>query len=247
MKIKQFEIIDRCLFWKEKEMLVIGDLHLGYEGALNENGIAIPKSQVEETKVILTNIFKKTGKVKEIVLLGDLKHYFSRILRQEFNDLKEIIIFLKENLKESGKIIVIKGNHDKILTPITSLFNYITIKDFYLVDNVEFFHGDLLEFKSVRPFSFDKNIDLLILGHFHPAITLREGAKQEKYKCFLEGYSKELDKKIIIVPSFFPLIEGSDIIQDIKLKICILNFRIIALDEEGDIYDFGKVKSLKNN
>jgi len=38
MKIKQFEIVNRCLYWKEKKALIIGDLHLGYEDSLKESG-----------------------------------------------------------------------------------------------------------------------------------------------------------------------------------------------------------------
>ena len=75
MKIERFEAIDRCLYWKEKETLIVGDLHLGYEENLNESGISIPKSQLEETINIFKRIFleiKKNGwKIKEIILLGN--------------------------------------------------------------------------------------------------------------------------------------------------------------------------------
>ena len=31
MKIADFEIVDRCLFLAKEKILVVGDLHLGYE------------------------------------------------------------------------------------------------------------------------------------------------------------------------------------------------------------------------
>ena len=51
------------------------------------------------------------------------------------------------------------------------------------------------------------------MGHGHPAVSLSEGVKKEKYKCFLVGkYSKAGNGKrdVIIVLSFFPLVEGTD-------------------------------------
>lgn len=60
---------------------------------------------------------------------------------------------------------------------------------------------------------FDNNkIKTIFLGHLHPAISIRENVKTERYKCFLAGKYK--NKKIIILPSFFPMIEGQDVSKE---------------------------------
>jgi hypothetical protein len=247
MKIERFEAIDRCLYWEEKETLIVGDLHLGYEENLNESGISIPKSQLKETLKIFERIFRvmkeKDWKIKEIVLLGDIKHYFSGILRQEFNDFRKIVDLLEKNIKLGGKIVIVKGNHDSILEPITRNYNNIELKDYYNINDVLFLHGHQLETEKLSLEILDKKNKLIIMGHFHPAISLIEGAKTEKYKCFLYGKLNLIKKETIIMPSFFPLIEGSDVLSELEMHLN--NFEVYILDEDSNIYDFGKVKKLK--
>lgn len=240
-KIERFEAMDRCLFWKERKMLVVGDLHLGYEGLLNERGWTFPRTQVDETLEILKRIFEKTGKLKEVVLLGDVKHYFAGVLTMEFRDVYKIIEFIKKNLYENGKIVIVKGNHDNILEPIVKNYNFVELKDNYFVEDVCFFHGDKDSFSKFILDSKAKKCKLVVVGHFHPAVTLIEDAKSEKYKCFLFGKDNKLKKQMIVVPSFFPLIEGSDVLKEIRERD-FSDFRVFVVSDR--VYDFGKVKSL---
>ena len=62
MKIKEFEIIEKSLFWKKEKILIIGDLHLGFEEVLREQGWHIPKSQAKQTLGDLEKIFRQTKK-----------------------------------------------------------------------------------------------------------------------------------------------------------------------------------------
>jgi len=249
MKIERFEAIDRCLYWKEKQTLVVGDLHLGYEENLNESGISIPKSQLKETIEIFERIFRvlkeKDWKIKEIVLLGDVKHYFSGILRQEFGDFKKVINLFEKNIEQNGKIFVVKGNHDNILEPITREYKNIELKEYYNIEDILFLHGHQLNMEKLNLKIVDKKNKLLVMGHFHTAISLIEGAKNEKFKCFLYGKLDLVKKYVIAMPSFFPLIEGSDILTEFDVDLS--NFKVYILDEESNIYDFGKVKNLKHN
>ena len=51
-----------------------------------ESGAVFPKTQMEETLDLFKKIFEKMGKLKRIILLGDVKHYFAGVLRGEFED-----------------------------------------------------------------------------------------------------------------------------------------------------------------
>ncbi len=233
MKIERFDAIDRCLFWKENKILIIGDLHLGYENYLNERGWVFPKTQMEETLKIFDAIFKKTGRVKKIVLLGDVKHYFGGILKKEFEDFYKLVEIFKKHLYKSGRIVIVKGNHDNILEPIVNKDKFrgrIFLKDFYDVEGVLFFHGNKRDFEKFQRKIEDKKIKLIVTGHFHPAVKINDGEKQEKFKCFVFGKYKK--KKWIIVPSFFPLEAGSDLFG--------LKGRIFVVADK--VYDFGKMK-----
>ena len=52
------EIIDLALYLKKEKILIISDLHLGYEEALNKQGYLIPRFQFEEIIKKLKSILK---------------------------------------------------------------------------------------------------------------------------------------------------------------------------------------------
>jgi len=242
VKIKQFEVVDRCLFWKEKRILIVGDLHLGYEDNLASRGFAVPRSQFSQTKEIIERIFNKIGKVEKIILLGDVKHVFGKIMKQEFFDFEQLIELLNKNLIKKGQIIITKGNHDTILETISKKHENIELCNKYIIEKTLFLHGDSKSVRENYEIIKDKKINLIVVGHFHPAYMLKDknSVKQEKFKCFLYGFSSEYQKEVVFVPSFFPLIEGSDIIQE--LEIYEKGMKLILIDGNGKTYDFGKIK-----
>jgi putative SbcD/Mre11-related phosphoesterase len=255
MKIKQFETVDRCLFWKEKKILVVGDLHLGWEEVLMERGWNFPKTQMEETLGLFEKIFKKTGKLKKIILLGDVKHYFAGILKSEFDDFYNLVNLFKKNLLKNGKVIITKGNHDNILEPILKNYDFIKLVDFFIEGDVLFFHGHMKQFNQVvldKTYKKYKKINLVIIGHFHPAVVISEkgSVKSEKYKCFLFGKLRQLKKELVVVPSFFPLVEGTNILANQKKGFLqgvydIRNFEVHVLSGGfGEVLGFGKVKKM---
>jgi len=232
---KGIEILNSCLLIKNK-VLVIADLHIGYEEALNKQGVFIPRSQFKETEAKLDEIFRQIGKVETIVINGDLKHEFSVISEQEWNETLKIFDILQRHCK---KIILIKGNHDAVLGPIAKKRG-LEIKDYYCIEDICILHGD----KIIQNLDIIK-LKVLIIGHEHPAISLREGIKQEAYKCFLFGVFKK--QKLIVMPSFLPIIEGSDIkreeILSPYLKQNLDNFEVFILGDK--VYRFGRLKNIE--
>jgi uncharacterized protein len=236
-----FKLIGKTIFFPKQGILAIGDLHLGYEQMLRNQGIMIEVDQLEETKKEIAPIIKRVKTLhtlKKIILLGDIKHHFA-FEQQEFFEVWNFLKFLE---KEIGKenIILIKGNHDTY-----TLKNY-ELKDFYIEDGLGFTHGDKTYLEL-----FEKEIKTVIISHIHPAVNIKDpqGIKREKFKCFLIGKYKR--KETIIVPSFFSFTEGinfdshggrnlpGQMISNQKLKS--FNTFIVG---KNKIYEFGKLKDL---
>jgi uncharacterized protein len=237
-QMNDIEYIGKCVFIQKegKKIVVIGDLHLGYEASLNAAGVFVTRTLFKTMIEELEQIFLKIGHVDEVVLLGDIKHAFGRILKEEWKETDLLINFLRE---KSRKIIVIKGNHDALTDIIGKRLGFEVV-DIHLTMSLAFIHGD-------RDFSelWKKEVNTVFLGHLHPAILLSDGVKREKYKCFLEGTYKS--KNFVILPSFIGAQEGTDprdFDSNLPWKLQLSNFEVILIGENLENYNFGKLGSL---
>jgi uncharacterized protein len=221
---------------KNKKILVIGDLHLGYEESLNRTGVFVSKEIMKEMASELDEVFNKTGEVDKVVLLGDVKHDFGSIMKQEWRGSNELFEYLEE---KCNKIIIVKGNHDKIIEPIAKRRD-IEVKDFHIVGEYCFLHGDR-DFKDI----YEKKIKYWIMGHGHPAVKISDGVKVEKYKCFLVGKYKR--KQIIVVPSFLIYNEGSDPRENdlgLAWNFTLNKFDVKVVGEDLEVLEFGQLGKL---
>ncbi len=234
--INNIEIIDLALYFDST--LVIADIHIGYEEVLNKKGILVPRTQLEEATKRLDKIFDrlKNRRIERIIINGDLKHEFGTISEQEWrNTLK----FLDLLAKHCNEIVLIKGNHDTILGPIARKRN-VKVMDNIMVGNVLITHGDKISGKETL-----NKASAIIMGHEHPAISLKKDSRTETYKCFLKGKYK--GKDLIVLPSFNTLIEGTDILRDEILSPFLHqnldNFEVFVVEDK--VYNFGKLKNLR--
>lgn len=240
----KYIFVGKSLFFPKERILVVGDLHLGYESALKNQGVEIPLKQFEEAKEELENIIKYLkatyGKLTQIIFLGDIKHHFN-FMANEKEEIKKLIHFLRKYFEEKD-IILIRGNHEKNETNGKYL-------DYYLIKDIAFVHGHK-EFQEI----YDKNINLIVMGHLHPTVTISDEMKikKEKYKCFLVGRYKKKD--IVILPSFLSITEGvsqNDFSDEKGYDFSIIpskeleNFEVfIAQNETEAALDFGKLKEI---
>ncbi len=235
----KLEYIGKCLLieTKGKRILVVGDLHLGYEETLNQSGVFVTMKMFDEMIEYFDRVFDKVGKADYIVLLGDVKHDFGGILKQEWNDVLGLLDYFDDKCEE---IVIVKGNHDNILEPIARNREKVKLVEHFIFGEMGFLHGNK-DFEEI----WDREIKYWILGHGHPAIKIKDGVKTEKYKCFLEGRFRS--KEIIIVPSFFEYSEGSDprdndlgMAWDFDYK----KFKVRVVGEDLDVLDFGVLGKL---
>lgn len=240
-----YKLISKTIFFPKQGILAIGDLHLGYDSMLKNQGIRLNFDQLEETKKELEIIIKKIkalSTLRKIVLLGDIKHHFS-FEKTELFDLRNFLRFLEKFLPKED-IILIKGNHDTFTLKDYKLYNFYISED----KTLAFTHGD----KTYSELFKDKSIKTIIISHIHPAILIKDknNIKKEKFKCFLIGKYKS--KEFIVVPSFFPLIEGSEVNElessKCKFQTIIPSQKLKSFDTyvvgKNKIYSFGKLGNI---
>ena len=253
MKIlDDIEIIDLAIY--TNKTLIFTDFHIGYEEALNKQGLMVPRFQFQEIMKRLETIFSrlKNKKIERIIVNGDLKHEFGTISEQEWRHTLRLLDYFGQRCEE---IILIKGNHDTILGPIAKKRN-VRVLDYYIIFTINnktqksfknnydktkilVIHGDKIPDKELL-----KGVSTIIIGHEHPAVSVREGARAELFKAFLVGKWKKY--YIIVQPSFNLFVEGTDVLKEEVLspflKGNLRNFDAIIVADK--LYRFGKLKDL---
>jgi uncharacterized protein len=218
------------------DTLIISDLHIGYEQALNRGGLMVPRFQYEKILSRINDIIQKWD-ISRIIVNGDLKHEFGRITRQEWQESLNFIKFLKDNFNE---VILIKGNHDNFTKFIAEKTD-LEVYEIYRMENFIILHGD-----KIPENLMEMDEGTIIIGHEHPCIGIRNGERLEKIKCFLKGVYN--DKNLIIMPSFNFVTEGSDVLHEKPLSPFLKNISTNNLEVYGvenfEVLYFGKIKDI---
>lgn len=230
---RNIKIIDLGL--KIGKTLVIADLHIGFEEALNKQGILVPRFQFRDVYERIEKILKK-ARPDIVVVNGDIKHEFGKISEQEWRETLKVLDLLLQNCR---KVILVKGNHDTILGPIAKK------RDVGVVDKYEVDNGKILIVHGDKGIKLPRKTKVIIIGHEHPAVSIREGPRAEVFKCFLKGEYK--GRELIVMPSFNLVTEGTDILKEQLLspflKQKLDDFEVYVAGDK--VYDFGRIKDMK--
>ncbi len=226
--IENIEIKDLALYLVKEKTLILSDIHIGYEESLNKQGVMLPRRHLKDLLVRLEKVFENL-EVSRIVINGDLKHEFGTISNTEWKETLQLLDFLLEKCKD---IVLIRGNHDTILGPIAEK-REIKVRNYLPIGDILICHGDKV---------IDKECKVVVIGHEHCAVGLREGAKREVFKCFLKGSYE--DKVLIVMPSW-NFVLGSDVLQERLLSPYlddISEFEVYVVSDKT--YDFGLIRDL---
>lgn len=235
MNIDSVQLHDLCVFLVEQRILIISDLHLGYEESLHQSGFLVPHKQFKKTEKRIMQTLSKT-KAQTVVFNGDFKHNFGTIQPSEW---REGIQLLETIKKKVPNVFIIEGNHDPTIGPLIKKAD-IACGTQLLADDVLITHGDEIPKETTL-----KEIKTIIIGHEHPALVIQEGRHKESYKCFLVGKWK--NKRLIVMPSYNLITEGTNILSATNmspfLQQSLKTFRVIVVGEK--LLDFGLQKDLK--
>ena len=199
---------DGVLFWLEKKIAIVSDLHLEKGSSFASSGQFIPPFDSEETLKKLINFFK-THEVQTIILLGDTFHD-----RGALNRMSSKVKSIFDSLVENYEIIFVLGNHEnKMKSP------YIKFYERYIVDDIHFLHEAVLEKKYQ------------ISGHFHPVASLKINSKQITEKCLIHSENH------IIMPAFGEFTGGLNINNPVFKPFLNRNYYIYFLTKKS-VYKF---------
>jgi len=164
-----------CIFWKEKKMLLIADVHLGKVSHFRKAGLAVPPESIWKNYEQLNDV-NAYFDAESICFLGDLFH---STINNEWN------LFVDWVNQTDADIILIAGNHD-IISPQKYLDIDIPVYSEIITEGFLLSHHPQ-EREGLFNFS----------GHIHPGIRLRgKGRQWLKLPCFFQKPNQ------MILPAF---------------------------------------------
>ena len=147
-----------------EKILIISDLHIGWEASLAKNGIHIPSQTPKLLKKILD--LMKIHKPTSLIFLGDVKH---TITGAELSEWKEIPNLFEKISEITQDIKIVQGNHDGNLEPLVPRnVKFISAKGTMLPGNIGVFHGHAWPSIELLKSNY------MVMGHLHPVISLKD-------------------------------------------------------------------------
>ncbi|NNE75836.1 MAG: ligase-associated DNA damage response endonuclease PdeM [Pricia sp.] len=153
------------LFWKEKSILLISDVHLGKVSHFRKFGAAVPRKAIQKNFDLMDEAIDYF-QPDMVVFLGDLFH-------SSLN--KEWGLFEKWASTVVSEIVLVAGNHD-IISPLK--YESLGIR---VVSEIQL-NGFLLTHHPEERASF-----FTFSGHIHPAVRLHGIGRQSlRLSCFFK-------------------------------------------------------------
>lgn len=170
---------EKCIWMKEKRLLIIADAHLGKANHFRRSGMAVPeKVNDKNTETLITLLQQR--KPERLLFLGDLFH-------SVYNEEWEVFGQVRRAFPQCSFELVI-GNHD-----ILGAHQYEKHQILTYPTEVEV--GDL--FLTHEPVEEIPAGKFNLCGHIHPAVHLQGTARQSMMlPCFY------FSKQQAILPAF---------------------------------------------
>jgi uncharacterized protein len=163
---------ERCIYWEEKNTLIVSDLHLGKTGHFRKEGIAVPQNIYRaDLQRLMSQLY--LFKADRLIIVGDMTH--SRMN-------KELELFVRwRHDFTSLQVDLVRGNHD-ILDQKWYEETNITVHEKKLDFGSFLFVHDLQTRARLEP---GEQSRYCFTGHMHPGISIKgKGRQYLTFPCF---------------------------------------------------------------
>lgn len=174
----------KAIYWQEKKMLIIADLHLGKAAHFRKAGIPVP-TIIHQDDLSTLDFLIQYFMPEKVLILGDLFH---SIYNKEWEDFAGFL-----DKRSDIEFNLVKGNHDILPVEIYKISNLSMAEDQLIMAPFCFSHKPLFAVPSLKQESEPEEIHLAkkyynLCGHIHPGISIRDKLGQAvRMPCFYFG------------------------------------------------------------
>lgn len=211
---------------KSRRILVVADLHIGYERTLfkrDQYSANLAERIIQRFEQLVANV-----KPSEVIILGDLKHSIRDFSLQEFHK----VAVLLNRIQKKATLTVVRGNHDAdielVVPDDTQIIPASGFKLTFDSQKVYLIHG------HAQPTQEILDCSSLLMAHIHPVIaisslknrvtthrvwvktkwklTIVDAMKQWLGKATVNSSGADVEQllnmRVLILPAFLDLLRG---------------------------------------
>lgn len=182
------EVADRACYLSTEDVLVVADLHLGFDAS---SAVTMP---IGEREAVLTHFEEllDTFEPGTVVVAGDFLHAFDGVPR----GVRETVTAVETRVANAGAALrVTRGNHDTMLDEIGIQGE---IRETLRVGETVIAHGHD---------EISEGASRYIIGHEHPTIEIAGN----RYPCVLFGDDVWNGQDVLVLPALSPLVRGTPV------------------------------------
>lgn len=173
-------LAQRGVYWKDRNILLIADAHLGKAATFRAHNIAVPTGTTEKDLRTLSKLIAETS-AEHLIFLGDLIHN-----KLGLTDRITSLVLAWREQHSQLRITLVRGNHDKRVPAIETLMKMEIVEEPLVIGPFALKHHPK-----------EDAAGYVLCGHTHPAVRLHgAGQKSLRLPCFL------FEKRIGTLPAF---------------------------------------------
>jgi len=224
------------------DALLVADLHLGMEEALELEGVHLPYDLSGEVRRAVLGALGELG-ARRLVIAGDLKHELGAGLRSEYEEVRALVLGAREL---GAEVVLVRGNHDNFIAPAVERLGGRGVEGPLEGGGCCVVHGHLdVDARAL-------GCGCLVMGHEHPTVTLvDEVGLKHRFKAFLWGEAG--GARVLVLPSPNPLAQGTpvnevgreDLMSPILRRTGVDGFEVYALEPREAVVRLATVGALR--
>ncbi|WDZ98298.1 ligase-associated DNA damage response endonuclease PdeM [Herbaspirillum sp. WKF16] len=181
---------ERALWWPERAMLVVADVHFGKAAAFRAGGIPVPRGTTGANLALLDRLVERHA-ARHIVFLGDFLH--ARAARA---DATLAALAQWRDRRRELALTLVRGNHDRHAGDPPAGLGIEVVDEPWRVGSLAFCH---------HPQTVEGAF--AIVGHLHPVYRLASAGDALRLPCFV------VDGEWAMLPAFGAFTGGYQIAQ----------------------------------
>jgi len=235
-----------AVYVRRLRALVLADTHLGFEEEAAQQGLYVPRIQLLRTMEVLRQGLDLTG-ADWVILAGDVKHSFSRLLRSEREELSRVFQYLAR--ERSVRVTVVRGNHDNYLPIVAKDYGVEMVQELYE-------KGVLVTHGHRKPQGgYPGRVEVVVIGHEHPSLRLRDRLGYvAKLPAFLSAPYPALQARLVVLPAVGQYQTGTTVSLSpdtylspiLREEVPLAEVRPYVLAEELGVLEFPELALLED-